>query len=138
MCGGCAPKPANPSARTSWRRWALRVCTSGLAQSASTTIWFRWPSKPSKVPAFRWRRYQRAFRQLKPPCDSRSEIKESVRAGAREIDIVISRAPVLTGNWTALYDEVRAFRDACGEAHMKVILATGELGTLRNVGMASL
>jgi|SRR5581483_528701 deoxyribose-phosphate aldolase len=66
------------------------------------------------------------------------EIKESVRAGAREIDIVISRAPVLTGNWTALYDEVRAFRDACGEAHMKVILATGELGTLRNVGMASL
>jgi deoxyribose-phosphate aldolase len=66
------------------------------------------------------------------------EIKESVRAGAREIDIVISRAPVLTGDWTALYDEVRAFRDACGEAHMKVILATGELGTLRNVGMASL
>jgi deoxyribose-phosphate aldolase len=66
------------------------------------------------------------------------EIKESVRAGAREIDIVISRAPVLTGDWAALYDEVRAFRDACGEAHMKVILATGELGTLRNVGMASL
>ena len=48
-------------------------------------------------------------------------------AGAREIDIVISRAHVLTGNWRALYDEVSAFRDACGDAHMKTILATGEL-----------
>src|SRR5260221_1123045 len=66
------------------------------------------------------------------------EIKESVRAGAKEIDIVISRAHVLTGNWQALYDEVRAFRDACGDAHMKAILATSELATLRNVGMASL
>jgi deoxyribose-phosphate aldolase len=66
------------------------------------------------------------------------EIKESVRAGAKEIDIVISRAHVLTGDWQALYDEVRAFRDACGDAHMKAILATGELATLRNVGMASL
>ncbi len=66
------------------------------------------------------------------------EIKESVAAGAAEIDIVISRAHVLTGDWQALYDEVRAFREACGEAHLKAILATGELGTLRNVGMASL
>ena len=45
---------------------------------------------------------------------------------------------VLTGNWQALYDEVRAFREACGDAHMKAILATGELGTLRNVASASL
>lgn len=66
------------------------------------------------------------------------EIKASVRAGASEIDIVISRAHVLTGNWQALYDEVRAFREACGEAHIKTILATHELATLRNVGMASL
>jgi deoxyribose-phosphate aldolase len=66
------------------------------------------------------------------------EIAASVRAGAQEIDIVISRAHVLTGNWQALYDEVRAFRLACGEAHMKTILATHELATLRNVGMASL
>jgi len=66
------------------------------------------------------------------------EIKASVNAGASEIDIVISRAHVLTGNWQALYDEVRAFRAACGEAHMKTILATHELATLRNVGMASL
>ncbi len=65
------------------------------------------------------------------------EIRASVEAGAREIDIVISRAHVLTGNWQALYDEVRAFREACGEAHMKTILATHELATLRNVGMAS-
>ncbi len=66
------------------------------------------------------------------------EIKESVKAGAKEIDIVISRAHVLTGDWQALYDEVRAFREACGDAHIKTILATGELATLRNVGMASL
>ena len=65
------------------------------------------------------------------------EIRASVAAGASEIDIVISRAHVLTGNWSALYDEVRAFREACGEAHMKTILATGELGTLRNVARAS-
>ena len=67
-----------------------------------------------------------------------AEIKASVAAGADEIDVVITRAHVLTGNWPALYDEVRAFRDACGDAHIKTILATGELGTLRNVARASL
>lgn len=67
-----------------------------------------------------------------------AEIGESVAAGAREIDIVISRRHVLTQNWQALYDEMRAMRDACGDAHVKAILATGELGTLRNVARASL
>ncbi|EBA17527.1 deoxyribose-phosphate aldolase [Roseobacter sp. SK209-2-6] len=67
-----------------------------------------------------------------------AEIEESVRAGATEIDIVISRRHVLSGNWQALYDEMRAFRQACGEAHVKAILATGELGSLRNVARASL
>jgi deoxyribose-phosphate aldolase len=66
-----------------------------------------------------------------------AEIRASVAAGADEIDIVISRAHVLTGDWQALYDEVRAFREACGPAHMKTILGTGELGTLRNVARAS-
>jgi deoxyribose-phosphate aldolase len=65
------------------------------------------------------------------------EIKSSVKAGAREIDIVISRSYVLTGQWRKLHDEVAAFRDACGDAHLKTILATGELGTLRNVARAS-
>jgi deoxyribose-phosphate aldolase len=65
------------------------------------------------------------------------EIKESLSAGAQEIDIVISRAHVLTGDWIALYDEVRAFRETCGSAHLKTILACGELGTLRNVAAAS-
>jgi deoxyribose-phosphate aldolase len=65
------------------------------------------------------------------------EIKASVRAGATEIDIVISRAHVLTGNWRALYNEVKQYREACGEAHMKTILATGELATLTNVAKAS-
>ena len=67
-----------------------------------------------------------------------AEIKESVQAGAHEIDIVISRRHVLTGNWQALYDEMKAFRAACGDAHVKAILATGELGSLRNVARASL
>ena len=66
------------------------------------------------------------------------EIEMSVAAGADEIDIVISRRHVLTGNWQALYDEMKTFREACGEAHVKAILATGELGTLRNVAKASL
>lgn len=66
------------------------------------------------------------------------EIRASVEAGAAEIDIVISRRHVLTGNWQALYDEVRAYREASGEAHIKTILATGELGTLTNVAKASL
>ncbi|WP_424987250.1 deoxyribose-phosphate aldolase [Microbulbifer sp. S227A] len=67
-----------------------------------------------------------------------AEIGESVAAGAQEIDIVISRRHVLSGDWQALYDEMRTFREACGEAHVKAILATGELGTLRNVARASL
>jgi aldehyde dehydrogenase (NAD+) len=66
------------------------------------------------------------------------EIRASVRAGAREIDIVISRMHVLTGNWQALYDEVKAFREACGNAHLKTILETYELATLSNVYKASL
>jgi len=66
-----------------------------------------------------------------------AEIPASVAAGAREIDIVITRAHVLTGNWQALYDEVKAFRQACGNAHLKAILATGELATLNNVARAS-
>jgi deoxyribose-phosphate aldolase len=70
--------------------------------------------------------------------DKIEEIHNSVRAGAKEIDIVISRAHVLTGNWQALYEEVQAFREACGQAHMKAILATGELATLRNVYQASI
>ena len=66
------------------------------------------------------------------------EIRASVAAGAEEIDIVITRAHVLTEDWRSLYDEVRAMREACGDAHIKTILATGELGTLRNVARASL
>ena len=66
-----------------------------------------------------------------------AEIRASVEAGADEIDVVITRGHVLAGDWQALYDEVRTFREACGDAHVKVILGTGELGTLRNVARAS-
>ncbi|TLY51780.1 MAG: deoxyribose-phosphate aldolase [Gammaproteobacteria bacterium] len=65
------------------------------------------------------------------------EVELSVAAGASEIDIVITRQHVLTGNWQALYDEMRAYRIACGDAHVKAILATGELVTLENVTKAS-
>jgi len=74
---------------------------------------------------------------LSPMAQRIDEIHASVGAGASEIDIVITRAHVLNGEWRALYDEVAAFREACGEAHLKTILATGELGTLTNVGKAS-
>ena len=67
-----------------------------------------------------------------------AEIRYAVDQGAREIDIVIHRAQVLTQDWTGLYDEVSAMRKACGEAHLKAILATGNLKTLRNVYKASM
>ncbi len=67
-----------------------------------------------------------------------AEIRYAVEQGASEIDIVIHRAQVLLQDWTALYDEVAAMREACGEAHMKAILATGDLKTLRNVYKASM
>jgi deoxyribose-phosphate aldolase len=75
---------------------------------------------------------------LSPLATRITEVKESVAAGAHEIDIVITRGHVLTGNWDALHDEVRAFRDACGDAHMKAILGTGDLATLTNVARASM
>ncbi len=66
------------------------------------------------------------------------EIRYAVSEGADEIDIVITREHVLTGNWAALYDEVQAMREACGGAHLKAILGTGDLQTLRNVYGASM
>src|SRR6204780_2113929 len=74
---------------------------------------------------------------LSPLAESVEEIGRSVEAGAQEIDIVITRAHVFNGEWQALYDEVAAFKDACGPAHMKAILGTGDLLTLRNVARAS-
>ena len=66
---------------------------------------------------------------------SASSSVASIASG--EIDVVITRAHVFGGRWQALYDEVAAFKQACGRAHMKVILGTGDLLTLRNVGRAS-
>ena len=80
-----------------------------------------------------------AFPHGLAPVDTKiREIEESVAAGAKEIDIVIERHMVLTGDWQALYDQIKAFRKACGEAHLKTILGTGELATLNNVAKASL
>ncbi len=73
------------------------------------------------------------------PLDLRiREIEASVRVGASEIDIVIDRSHVLTGNYRAVYDEMKAFREACGPAHVKAIVGAGDLGTLTNVARASM
>ncbi len=74
---------------------------------------------------------------LSPLAERVAEIRRSVEAGAHEIDVVITRAHVFGGRWQALYDEIAAFKQACGAAHMKVILGTGDLMTLRNVARAS-
>jgi deoxyribose-phosphate aldolase len=74
---------------------------------------------------------------LSPMRERLGEIRASAAEGASEIDVVITRAHVLTGAWEALHDEVRSFREAAGAAHLKTILATGELGPLRNVARAS-
>jgi deoxyribose-phosphate aldolase len=75
---------------------------------------------------------------LNPFEERLAEIRRSVEAGAQEIDIVITRAHVFGGQWQRLYDEIVAFKDACGPAHLKAILGTGDLLTLRNVAKASL
>lgn len=75
---------------------------------------------------------------LSPLKQRLKEIEASVAAGAKEIDIVITRAHLFTGNWQGMYDEMKAYREACGDAHVKAILATGDLNTLRNVAKASL
>jgi deoxyribose-phosphate aldolase len=75
---------------------------------------------------------------LVPHAVKLKEIEASVRDGAAEIDIVITREHVLTGDWRALYDEMRDFRLACGAAHVKAILATGDIKTLRNVARAAM
>jgi deoxyribose-phosphate aldolase len=75
---------------------------------------------------------------LAPMATRLAEVEASVADGADEIDIVITREHVLTGNWRALYDEMRDFRSACGEAHVMAILATGDIKTMRNVARASM
>jgi deoxyribose-phosphate aldolase len=74
---------------------------------------------------------------LSPLAERVNEIRRSVEAGADEIDVVITRAHVFAAKWQALYDEIAAFKQACGPAHLKVILGTGDLLTLRNVARAS-
>ncbi|WP_420409624.1 deoxyribose-phosphate aldolase [Hoeflea sp.] len=75
---------------------------------------------------------------LTPLPQKLAEIRYAVEHGADEIDIVITREHILTGDWHAMYDEVAAMREACGPAHLKAILATGDLQTLRNVYKASM
>ncbi len=75
---------------------------------------------------------------LSPLEERIGEIRRSMEAGAQEIDVVITRAHVFGGVWQKLYDEIVAFKDACGPAHLKVILGTGDLLTLRNVAKASM
>lgn len=66
-----------------------------------------------------------------------ADTKYAVREGADEIDMVISRGKFLQGEYDYVSDEIAAVKEACGEAHLKVILETGELSTLDNVRLAS-
>jgi len=66
-----------------------------------------------------------------------SDTKFAVEQGADEIDMVISRGQFLAGNYQYVFDEIAAVKEACGKAHLKVILETGELDTLDNVRKAS-
>jgi len=75
---------------------------------------------------------------LSPLAERVGEIRRSIEAGAQEIDVVITRAHVFGGKWQALYDEIATFKEACGPAHLKVILGTGDLVTLRNVARTSM
>jgi len=85
------------------------------------------------------RRFRRGFPAGLSPFEDRvSEIRSRSRRGAQEIDVVITRAHVFGAQWQKLYDEIVAFKDACGPAHLKVILGTRRLLTLRNVAKASL
>jgi deoxyribose-phosphate aldolase len=66
-----------------------------------------------------------------------ADVRDAVQSGADEVDMVIDRGAFLAGHYGQVYEEVRAVREACGTAHLKVILETGELATLDNVARAS-
>ena len=131
-------KARQPFGTTFSSCWASATSSSPWAPCASTTTWCHVVEAlaGSGVPVAA---VSTGFPAGQTPTETKlAEIQASRAAGADEIDIVISRAHVLRGDFQALYDEVRAFREACGDAHMKTILATGELATLRNVRAASL
>jgi deoxyribose-phosphate aldolase len=67
-----------------------------------------------------------------------AEIRYAVASGATEIDIVITRSLVFAQDWARLYDEISQMKEACGKAHLKTILATGDIASLRNVYRASM
>ncbi len=80
-----------------------------------------------------------AFPSGQAPLDVKlADTRYAVEAGADEIDMVIDRGAFLSGRYAKVYDEVVRVKEACGEAHLKVILETGELGTYDNVRRAAL
>ena len=136
--GACARKPKRPVRRTSCE--ALGVADLGIT-TAAVCVYHNFIEtavnelEGSGIPVAA---VSTGFPAGQIPMPLKlAQIRESVKPGASEIDIVISREKVLCGDWHGLYDEVRAFREACGEAHLKTILATGELATLTNVAKAS-
>jgi deoxyribose-phosphate aldolase len=122
-----APRHAILCAPTSWPSSASRTCASCPAVQAL---------EGTGIPVAA---VSTAFPHGLAPVETKlREIELSVADGAREIDIVIERGMVLRGDWQALYDQVKAFRKACGDAHIKTILGTGELATQTNIAKASL
>ena len=80
-----------------------------------------------------------AFPSGQVPLDAKlADVHAAVELGADEIDMVIDRGAFLSGRYAKVYDEIVRVKEACGHAHLKVILETGELGTYDNVRRASL
>ena len=137
-CGDYARRRGNRSSRISYRNLESKNSESRLARSAFTTHSSKLRCMRSKEAALDVAAVSTGFPAgLSPLAERVAEIRRSVEAGAHEIDVVITRAHVFGGRWQALYDEVATFKQACGAAHMKVILGTGDLLTLRNVARAS-
>ena len=120
---------------------ALKMTDTGLRVGA-VCVYHRWVSTAVDVLAgsgIPVAAVSTGFPHGQSPLPQRlDEIRASVEVGASEIDVVVTRSHVLTGRWEELYDEIGQFREACGAAHLKVILGTGDLSTLRNVSRASL
>ena len=134
----CA-KAINPFRRDIVEALGIGARRSARPPSASTIPSSRPPSTRSRAPASMSPRSRRPSRTASRRFDTRlREIEASVADGADEIDVVIPRGLVFGAKWQELYDEIVALRAACGEAHLKVILGTGDLATLRNVMLASM
>ena len=138
VCGDCARRRAGRFSRSSKKQLGIEQLGIKVAAVCVYHAFVETALRALEGSGIRVAAVSTGFPAGLSPIQERvGEIRRSVETGAHEIDVVITRAHVLGGKWQELYDEVAAFKDACGPAHMKVILGTGDLLTLRNVARAS-